>query len=324
MDSLLLEDTVFDYEEIDGRTVGAGIIPVAIHPDGNIYLLLGKERYVTHWRGSLKWSGFEGGRKLNENIERTAAREFIEESIGVVPLCGCDHLKSLENVENILLQKKYLFKITLCILHGNERSEKRYHVTFFVEVPYNTECTKIFQNTRKKISDFQQQFVNNEKFRDCLPRRYPFLFSNYIYNENKIRTICKVNKIDGYLIVEYQNHDNTLHILKEKVDDINLCDIEMYLKYFQNIKKIRKDIEETDDIPSKAINIDCNDYYNVSINEDFIEKQTIQWWCIDELEEVIKNGGYTNNEFFRAYFIPVLQRGVQELRSHINTNTLSV
>ena len=79
-----LKETVFDFDKINDNIIGAGILPISIDEKGNIKLLLGKERYINHWRGSLKWSGFEGGRKNGETIERTAAREFIEESIASV------------------------------------------------------------------------------------------------------------------------------------------------------------------------------------------------------------------------------------------------
>jgi hypothetical protein len=44
-----------------------------------------------------------------------------------------------------------------------------------------------------------------------------------------------------------------------------------------------------------------------------VEKHFISWWKLEELREVLKNGGFVRTEFFRAYFLPILQVTVEEL-----------
>ena len=69
----------FRAADIEKYAQGAGVIPVARAPDGTVRLLLGRERYLPHWHGSCRWSGFEGSRKLHEDLDATAEREFVEE-----------------------------------------------------------------------------------------------------------------------------------------------------------------------------------------------------------------------------------------------------
>lgn len=60
----------------------AGVIPYALTDQGYMFLL-GREKYVSGWSGSNKWSEFGG--KLDprdENVYATAAREAYEESMG--------------------------------------------------------------------------------------------------------------------------------------------------------------------------------------------------------------------------------------------------
>lgn len=68
----------------------AGILPYAIAPNiaQDIYILLGKEEHVPGWKhGSNKWCDFSGGATCEDiDIETTAAREFVEESLAMVPL----------------------------------------------------------------------------------------------------------------------------------------------------------------------------------------------------------------------------------------------
>lgn len=142
-----LKETTFDFQEINEQIIGAGILPISIDDNGAVRVLLGKERYINHWRGSLKWSGFEGGRKPGESVEYTAAREFIEESMGSVYLDNV--VPTIHSVMNQVLTENYVARIVLCILQGEE-SEKRYHVTYVMQVPYQCECTTLQKESNHK------------------------------------------------------------------------------------------------------------------------------------------------------------------------------
>ena len=104
---ILIHDTYFDIETIREKVVGGGILPVCRNSEGKLMMLLGKERYISHWRGSLKWSGFEGGKKNDEEIEKIAAREFVEESLGVVALSEDITNSTVEKVFNHLKNSLY-------------------------------------------------------------------------------------------------------------------------------------------------------------------------------------------------------------------------
>ena len=152
---ILMWDTQVNYENIRNDVLGAGIIPVSVNPDGEIVLLLGKERHVLHWKGSLKWSGFEGGRKLHEDVEHAAAREFVEESLGVAPLNGDTAVAAIAEQ---LRRGEYVARITLCIVNGSaETHARRYHVTYLAETPYNPEIGVSFQCRRQLLLDAYQR-----------------------------------------------------------------------------------------------------------------------------------------------------------------------
>ena len=135
-----IQDTNTDIEEVRNEIVGGGVIPITLNEKGEILLLLGKERYISHWRGSLKWSGFEGGKKENEHVEHIAAREVVEESMGVVALDGKSTHCSIEDVLNLIRNDEYVARIILCINHNeNKVVEKRYHITYVIQVPSQLE-----------------------------------------------------------------------------------------------------------------------------------------------------------------------------------------
>ena len=81
---LPLQSATFSDESIDAHGMGGGVVPFAVTPEGDVRLLLGRERWINSWRGSCRWSGFEGSRKDGESLQDTSVREFVEESLGVV------------------------------------------------------------------------------------------------------------------------------------------------------------------------------------------------------------------------------------------------
>jgi 8-oxo-dGTP pyrophosphatase MutT (NUDIX family) len=64
--------------------MGAGILPIARH-NGEIYLLFSRERLIhSKDRDRGKWSDFGGSKEGNEIQYRTAVREGVEESSGIL------------------------------------------------------------------------------------------------------------------------------------------------------------------------------------------------------------------------------------------------
>lgn len=73
--------------EAYGCWLGASVLPFAVAPTGDVYVLLGKEREDQTWKcGSNRWSDFGGRRSVESDLDcaETAGREFWEESCCVV------------------------------------------------------------------------------------------------------------------------------------------------------------------------------------------------------------------------------------------------
>lgn len=123
-----VERCQFEEEEIRSLFVGAGVIPVC-EKQGEIYLLLGRERYVSSWKGALKWSGFEGGRKGQEGLEEAAAREYFEESLS----CAEGKEVTYDGMVSDLREKRYVSRVVINIYDSSPG--KKFHVTYFVRRP---------------------------------------------------------------------------------------------------------------------------------------------------------------------------------------------
>ena len=169
-----MNDVQYNFDEIKDQVIGAGMLPIAMDSAQKPMILLGKERYVSHWRGSLKWSGFEGGRKCGETVEYTAAREFVEESLGCIPCpdIGDATTDMISGIVNMLQAGKYFARIILCILHADS-VQKRYHVTYLVEVPYSDDYVEDFKRKRQCFVDLSNKSEQLHRTIELLDRSLP-------------------------------------------------------------------------------------------------------------------------------------------------------
>ena len=306
-----LEETFFEFEKIRDRVIGAGILPVAFDANDEAHFLLGKERYVNHWRGSLKWSGFEGGRKGGEEIERTAAREFVEESLGSIPLKG-DIEPTIDIVVDMLRNEEYVARIVLCIVHG-EDVDRRYHVTYLVQVDYDALCVDRFSSRRRLFVDLHTKSQQLSRLFDSIVgTKLPC--EGCSFDGIVIVAITRVERIDPHLMrVEFVDDNGDAHV--HEIDNVNEDDANTYVRWFCTRQTCSVDVRHID-FCKDAILVERDAKSTVmsaKVNEDYIEKQSVQWWSHSDLKDVFGNGGFVNNEFFRAYFLPVLQRAMDEM-----------
>lgn len=154
-----------DHDEVtdSGSLIGAGVLPFTVHPEtGVIYFLLGKEHFVPGWRGSNCWSAFEGGVKaVDENVFCTAAREYMEESLGVLhPTC------SKEDIERLAKQMQegedYALRVTLCIA-GEMPRVPRFHVTFVRYFEWVDNITETFRRQRLHLIKLSKSFADADR-----------------------------------------------------------------------------------------------------------------------------------------------------------------
>ena len=141
----VLKNANFLDENVKSDTIGRGILPVAKDEQGRTCFLLAKEQHVPYWRGSHKWSAFEGGRHTGESIEETAIREWTEESVASVLPLTIDMLKN----------KDYICRYTLNVIQNRKVCQlsmnNKYHVTYAMEIPYSEEYASIFERKRDAL-----------------------------------------------------------------------------------------------------------------------------------------------------------------------------
>jgi hypothetical protein len=136
---------------------GASICPFMCDPHfGHVYFLFGSEHLINSWtEGSLLVCDFGGSANSWDScIEQTAAREFFEETCGMVAfdqahLQGPFPLKRNKTIEEITA------KLTLG--HYWVKIQNSKYTTFVVNIPWDPQCVVRFQHCRTLLSALNHQ-----------------------------------------------------------------------------------------------------------------------------------------------------------------------
>lgn len=298
---------------------GAGILTYCVGLDGTMYFLLGKERSVAQWKGSLKWSAFEGGRKKNESPEETAAREFSEETLGIVPFgaSGDAKLWSAAAVLSALEREEYHMKI---VIKMKNKVDERFHVTFVKCIPWIPHIMEKFAMMRSLITRVNEVAERLRFMKNALPFCYPFLRENMVIEYKKktllITAILDVALRKGVLEVEfeYQEERTAVDRFRSKfksaiADHQHVTTYCEWFKYRRAATKFLESIAE-DSMDHPAITSVYNNYgllMSLDVNHDYLEKQEIRMWSVEELYATLRSGGSYSSEHFRPYFMPLVQ-----------------
>lgn len=292
----------FDESSINEFCSGAGIVPLSVNPrDGRVCLLLGRERWIHSWRGSCRWSGFEGSRNVGESVLITAARECAEESLGCI-----DMLSTVDRIHEVLLKRNYWRRIVL--RNSPPLALSRYHCTYIVPVPWMEDVSDRFEQLRRDI-----EYLANLVQEWSYLRPYPLG--------------CATDAVGDLLCT-----DESVTITREKsiimsapwficTEDPSLMratytqpDLVRQIKWWRVLRE--RITRALVDHPCVVVTRDrrWNHVQAVCILREHVEKDQMRWWSVDDLHDVIERRGVLDSHRFRPYFLPVLQTILTEIR----------
>ena len=197
---------------------GAGVIVFSIDPcDGRIFFLLSRER---RWQSCTKFvlSGFEGRSKPGEVPMETAAREFAEESLGVVT-----EMPHREAAMDTLGGSQYLCKIRMVVETDN--MEKMAYTSFVKQIKYDPSIPKRFSNLRRRLRCLRAISNIND------PRLRSFESLKFFRDHPDIGDFPGlVNKSTDQIGGIVEAHVNPDFLEKDSVSFIQDCHVEKHLK----------------------------------------------------------------------------------------------
>ena len=286
MSRIHMESAAFAGESIERCGMGAGVLPVARLPDGTFRVLLGRERFSAQWKGSCRWSGFEGSRKERESMQETALREFTEESMGVVA----------DDIAAALAEKRFWFRIVLNIT--TDRRVERYHTTYVVVVAWDPDLPKRFERKRLQVEHIDR---TAQEWRHARP---PLLGSHVVgpVRKSGAQTTVWRTALQSPCILcsPWMPDPDDPTLVKAVVEDDGLGEWDTMRARLERCM-----------LDHPAVRAERDDHWgllqDVTIVKDHLEKDQVRWWTSEELEEVLNGRGQLGQDRFRPYFLPVLQ-----------------
>lgn len=296
MTMALQRDEQFDAADVEARTLGAGVMPCATAPDGTLHFLLGRERFLPSWRGSCRWSAFEGTRNHHESVVGTAAREFTEESLGVVlPRAAA---------ERALRERAYERRLVLRIVSGDRLG---YHCMYVQRVPWDPELPRRFERVRAALDHL-------ERLAHELATTRPSLLEGM--------TVGPIEEEDGLTVrVVATPHSGVVRspwvcaaargprVVQTWAGDGLARAVRAWEECRARVERALVDHE--------CVRVERDALFgaiqSVRLVRDHLEKDQVRWWSAPQLAEVITRRGVRDPDRFRPYFLPVLQLALDEL-----------
>lgn len=286
-----IDVTVFEADTVETLCHSAGVLPYAVSPDGQTrHFLLGRERWISNWKGSCRWCAFEGGRASGETVLATALREYTEESLGM-----CDAASAA------MREGKHTCRIVANL--RNSRRGDKYQVLYVVPVPWQPELPQTFQAMRQRIEHI-----------DRLAHQWVHVRPSLFLPEDSIGT-CE------------EHADGTLSVTKLAAPSSVLCPpwvadphrpdvLTAHVTHTVGVRMMRNWFTLRDRLdrvlfehPSLVAVRDSkwDHLQSVTVAEEFLEKDHIRWWTAAELASVIAERGSFSVHRFRPNFLPMLQ-----------------
>lgn len=329
-----LAHSSFRAEDVESRGMGAGVLPFAVLPNGELRILLGRERFMASWKGSCRWSGFEGSRKPGESLVEAALRECSEESLAVV----AQDLTAARLTE----ERRYWIRVVLRIV--NDRSLERYHSTWVVRVPWDETLPKRFRDTRAEMEHIDGLV---QEWRYLCPERLapeagviaagPVCpqEDGSVRVERRVRAggdaappaatttaeTTTTTTLTGRICLPCQDGDAAAASAAHPADDdgsgvlvLHGREATMALSWQKVRERLERAVAKYAG-PGITARRDptWNLLHEVHVEKDYLEKDQIRWWTEAELRKVLEQRGTHGTDRFRPYFLPILQTVLHEV-----------
>ncbi len=141
-------------ESPEFRFVGGCIVPVMFEPrtGAPVLILASEPRRTRHGRYFDEWDGFGGKVEAEESVEHGAAREFHEETLGLVTLTDAQ-ANTVEDITSLLVSRKYLARVDLSYLRRLDPVPRfTLYSMFFVTADYSEDVVYRFRALRQELA----------------------------------------------------------------------------------------------------------------------------------------------------------------------------
>lgn len=311
------------------RISGAGVLCYTHLPTtGALAILLGKEKETPGWKqGSNKWSSFSGKVEPHEKAFEGAAREFVEESLAMVPLetPPGDVPVKIEDVAKILAADEAEIGSTGVLQVFGKTEECRY-VVYIRHIPYENYPER-FQEARKALLDLDRTF---RTFQTC---RKGASLPRCVLPGARLSPVLVVVSIDLLddktlsILVFDELEKNTRSLTLEIPDRLAQSQIVSLVSAWREVMTSLSTKDPVLKHPAIVVHRLHGYVVGAFVKKSYLEKSEIRWWNLNDLERTAMSSSGSRcgsrsciGESFRHYFlesVPLLatavRRRVQDL-----------
>ena len=267
------------------RVTGAGVCCFSRRPsDGAPVVLIGREKMTVGWRqGSNRWSGFSGKLESSESVAQGAAREFVEESLGVVPLSLEMRVPvAIVIVGNELEKCEDLLEV---VTRARSDGEDCTHITFLKHIPYGP-YPEEFARVRAlllRCDECFKSFHRRRKQADWLPR---VIFPGYRISH--FLTVVMAEALPNGNAVRIGAWDSGACALETFEFELSRQAVEDAKGVYSNWGAVRDFVSQ---LPAEILKHPAlqllragGRIVSAHVNKGFLEKSEIKWWSLEELD----------------------------------------
>lgn len=292
------------------RLCGAGVIPFCQYK-GKVLFLLAKECHVPNWRGSSRWSGFEGGVRGDEDAEQNAVREFCEESM-------CILNADVRALEHVMYAKDYAMRVNV-ITEPRDASctEPTLHSTFVKEFEYDADLPRKFEKRREELIAIKKASEALDTCTKTLPdscypffkEAHPILCMRELFQVYKILDVLLKDAVFTVCVALRNEHGDE----KTRTFCTHVCasteePARAYKAWFDARCHCETLLAQAR-APAACTSVIRNangTVHTIKVLSEFLEKSCIRYWEFDELSQCLKGRSHTS-EIFRPYFLMVIR-----------------
>jgi len=263
---MVQEATVLSKMAVQDPIAGAGIMPFCLR-NGRVHVLIGVDTDTPDVHGQ-RWSALEGRNNDGESDEETAAREFDEESMGI--------MTSREVVLQWLRAGEFEQKHEF-------RTHKRRRVLYTKQVEHDAHLVNRFKDRRNQLlrlrrrySDLVHEYTNIRREAGAAGTKW---------GHDEIMT----SRSDGsWVRLVYSVHSGRESRRCEAVSNMSER-LRLWLTHWRGYLAMWRDAEWTDAalVVSDTFE-DASVVRHVSFREEYFEKSEIGWWSSQQLRHAFR------------------------------------
>lgn len=285
-------------------------------------MLLGKERELATWKqGSNKWCSFSGKVEPEETALEGAAREFVEESLAVVPVNrSSSPYTTQEEARSAILSSA---SGTVEHVVQGRRSMCR-NVVHILEIPYSQDLVARFRQVRQELETLDKIFRVFHRLR----KTAQFLPQLCVPGA-KLTSLVTVLKAapdaeEGtWTLTLWDSVDARENTVRVKLTREQATEASVLHKAWRNSLDALSGVAGAlRNHPALSVEMCGDTVAQAQVNRSYLEKSDIAWWKLTELAAICGHRNCSAHaEHFKGYFLDLLPHILEVIRNRAIRHT---